>query len=144
MLQRIIKSNVFVTAGIILLAFTTLSYGPKVTVPGNSVTRIILSPSTPNILPNNQKVNISFSYTTNQAAGVRIFARPFTAGSPSANYAASSAAISPTGSGTGTQYFMITTGNVTVDQIRFQMFTADQKQLLFEAFIPVHYEFLTP
>lgn len=144
MKQRIIKSKVFIAAGIVLLALTTLSFVHGVMAPGNSVTKINLNPRTPNILLNGQKVMIEFSYTTNEAAGVRIFARPFTAGSPSPSYAASPAPLSPMGSGTGTQNFTISTGNVKVDQIRFQMYNAAQTTVLFEAFIPVYYEFRTP
>lgn len=144
MLQRIIKSNLFAMAGIILLAFTTVSNGTRITTPGNSVTKISLNPGTPNILLNNQKVIITFSYATTEAAGVRIYARPITAGAPTANYGASGAGISPMGSGTGTQNFTISTANVKVDQIRFQMYNAAQTTVLFEAFIPVYYEFRTP
>ena len=144
MLQKIMKSKFFFMAGMIGLALTTDSNGSVGTVAGNSVTRITFNPSTPNILLNNQKVNISFSYATTQPGGVHIFARPISGGSPTVNYAASGAPLSPTGTGTGTQYFTIITGNVTVDQVRFQMFTADQKQMLFEAFVPVHFEYLAP
>ncbi len=144
MQQKIIKSKVFIAACMILLAMTSLSYIPIVFDRGNSVTKVTCNPPTPNILLNNQKITITFSYATTQPEGVRIYARPISDGSPSANYLASSAPISPTGSGTGTQNFTITSGNITVDQIRFQMYNADHSRLLFEAFVPVHYDFLAP
>lgn len=141
MRQRLHRWKAFIAAGIFLMALATLSDVPSATAAGHSVTKITLDPPTPNILLNNQRVTISFSYATTQPGGVQIFARPFASGSRATSYAASDAPISPTGSGMGTQFFTITSGNVTVDQIRIQMFNADQTQVLFEAFLPVHYEF---
>jgi hypothetical protein len=106
------------------------------------VTNISLGPDTPNILRNNQDVTVSFSYSTTEKNGVRIFARPFTNGALSPNYAASGSPLYPasaTGKGSGT--FTIQTGKVVVDQIRFRMYNANQTTLLFEAFIPVYYLF---
>lgn len=134
----------FIMAAIVLLALAAVFEGPSVSAAGHSVTRITFNPPTPNILLHNQRVTLSFSYATTQAGGVRIFARPFVGNSPAPNYTASPAGISPTGSGTGTQFFTITTGNVTVDRVRIQMWNAAQTTLLFEAFIPVHYEFRAP
>ncbi|HMF55875.1 MAG TPA: hypothetical protein VK619_05920, partial [Pyrinomonadaceae bacterium] len=118
MRYRLNNWKAFVAAGMILLSLATLSFGPSVSAAGHSVTRITLDPPTPNVLVHNQKVTISFSYATIQPGGVRIFARPFTGGAATPGYAASGAGISPTGSGTGTQFFTITSGTVTVDQIR--------------------------
>jgi hypothetical protein len=140
----IIHRRSFLTAGMALLFLLTLPYGSSVAEPGHSVTRITLDPPTPNVLTHNQKVTVSFSYATTQAGGVRIFARPFVGSSPAPNYAASGAALSPTGSGTGSQTFTITAGNVTVNRVRIQMLSADQSKLLFEAFLPVYYEFRAP
>jgi hypothetical protein len=127
----------FTTAAIILLSLS-------MPAAAHSVTRISLTPPTPNILTHGQRVTISFSYATTQPGGVRIFARPFTAGAASPGYSASPAGISPTGSGTSSQYFTINSGDVTVDQIRIQMWNAAQTTVLFEAFIPVHYQFRAP
>lgn len=133
----------FVTA-MMMLSLVTLSYGTIVVAAGHSVTNITLNPPTPNILVHNQKVTVSFSYATTQAGGVRIFARPFTGGAATPQYAASGAQVSPTGSGTGEQFFTITSGSVTVDRIQIQMWNADQSVLLFQAFLPVNYEFRAP
>jgi hypothetical protein len=144
MRYRLTKFKTFITAGVILLSLATLSYGPSVAAAGHSVTKVTLNPPTPNILLHNQNVTVSFSYATTQPGGVRIFARPFVGASPAPNYAASGAGVSPTGSGTGTQTFTITSGTVTVNRIRIQMWNATQTVLLFEAFLPVHYEFRAP
>jgi hypothetical protein len=107
----------------------------------NAITSIALTPATPNLLAFNQDVNLTFNYSTDVAGGVRIFARPFTNGALTPGYAAHGSPLYATGSGSGNGFFTITSGAVTVDQIRFQMYNADQSQLIFEAFIPVHYQF---
>lgn len=144
MRYKLTNWKTFIMAAMLLLALAIVFEGPSVSAAGHSVTRITLSPPTPNILLHGQRVTISFSYATTQAGGVRIFARPFTGGAASPGYSASPAGISPAGSGTGSQFFTINSGNVTVDQIRIQMWNANQTTLLFEAFLPVHYQYRAP
>jgi hypothetical protein len=105
------------------------------------VRQISLTPFTPNILLVGQNVTVSFRYRTDQAAGVRIFARPFTGGAPTPNYSTCGAPIYPVGAGTGTCSFTITGGAVTVNRMRFQVWNANRTIKLFEKFIPVHYQF---
>ena len=64
--------------------------------PTNIVTNIEFSPDTPNVFKYNQNVNLTFNYTTNQAGGVRIFARPFSGANLSPNYAAHGSPVYPT------------------------------------------------
>ena len=106
--------------------------------PTNIVTHIELSPDTPNVFKYNQNVNLTFNYTTNQAGGVRIWARPFSGANLSPNYAAHGSPIYPIGSGSGTGSFTLTAGPTVVDKVRVQMWDANQTTLLFEAFLPVH------
>ena len=75
-----------------------------VAAPGDHlVTNIDLTPDTPNILRFNESVNITFDYSTTEPSGVRIFARPFTNGALTPNYAAAGSPIYPTSAtGTGT------------------------------------------
>ena len=105
------------------------------------VTDISLTPDSPNILRTNEDVSLSFNYVTNDPSGVRIFVRPFTNGSLTPNYSAHGSSIYPTGSGQGSGFFTITSGEVVVDQIRIRMTNADQSVVLFEAFLPVYYLF---
>ena len=107
----------------------------------NLVTQVSLKPRTPNILRLNQNVTINFTYVTNEVGGVRIFARPFSGGSLTPNYAASGSPLYPVGGGAGSGSFTITSGNPTVTKIRFQMWNDSQTTLLFETFIPVSYQF---
>ncbi len=108
------------------------------------VTHIALSPDTPDVLKFDQNVNLTFNYITRQPGGVRIWARPFTNGALTPNYAAHGSPLYPTGSGSGSGFFTITTGQVVVDQIRIQMWDDNQTTLLFEAFLPVYYRFRSP
>ncbi len=105
------------------------------------VTGISLTPSSPNILSDGQQVSITFQYVTTESSGVRIFIRPFTNGSLTPGYGAHASPVYPAGSGQGSGYFTIYTGEVVVDQIRIQMWDAAQTTLLFEAFLPVYYLF---
>jgi len=105
------------------------------------VTNIALTPDTPNILAFGQNVNITFDYTTTEAGGVLIFARPMTGSDLTPNYAAHPSPIYPVGTGTGSGYFTIVSGNVTVDKIRFRMLNANQSKQFLDITIPVHYKF---
>jgi hypothetical protein len=113
------------------------AFGPA----ANSVTGIGLSPMNPNILDHGQNVNLTFNYQTDEPGGVLIFARPFSHGALTPNYAASGSPLYATGSGTGTGFFTITSGPLIVDGIRFQILNASQTAVLFETVIPVHYQF---
>jgi hypothetical protein len=106
--------------------------------PTNIVTHIEFNPDTPNIFKYGQNVNLTFNYTTNNAAGVRIWARPFSGPGPSPSYAAHGSPIYLSGSGSGTGSFNLTAGPMVVDKVRIQMWTPDQSALLYEAFLPVH------
>src|SRR5262245_44714190 len=109
------------------------------------VTNISLTTDTPNILAFNQHVDLTFDYSTTDAGGVLIFARPFTNGALTPNYAAHPSPLYPTSAtGTGTGWFTISSGAAVVDHIRIQMWNANQTTLLFETFIPVYYLFGDP
>lgn len=105
------------------------------------VSNITLRPDTPNVLGFDQNVNLAFDYVTRQQGGVLIFARPFTNGALTPDYAASGSPLYPIGGGSGTGFFTILTQQAVVDQIRIQMWDAGQTTLLFEAFLPVYFRF---
>ncbi len=107
----------------------------------HAITNVQISPTSATSLQHNQNVNISFDYRTSQAGGVRIFPRPLSGSSLSAGYAASGSPLYATGSGSGTGFFTITSGNVEVDGVRFQMYDANQTTLLQEFVVPVKYKF---
>ena len=110
-------------------------------LPANIVNSIDLTPSTPNVLQFGENVTLALSYTTNEVGGVRIFARPFSGGALTPNYGGNPSPVYPVGSGDASGYFTITDGAATVNEIRLQMWNADQTILLFETKIPVFYQF---
>jgi hypothetical protein len=112
--------------------------------PVNLVTDVTLTPDTPDVLKFDQDVNFTFNYSTRHVGGVRIWARPFTNGALTPNYAAHGSPLYPIGGGSGSGFFTITSGQVVVDQIRIQMWDDAQTTLLFEAFLPVYYRFRDP
>ncbi|MCB0213022.1 MAG: RNA polymerase sigma factor [Anaerolineae bacterium] len=103
-----------------------------------------LNPPSPAVLNFNDQVTITFDYETTEAGGARIFIRPMAGGSLAANYGASGSQVYAVGNGSGSSNFTIVSGAVTVDQLRIQMFNADQSVLLFEDFVPVSYQFKNP
>ncbi len=106
----------------------------------HTVTVTNLNPASPGFLSLNQDITISFSYTTTEAGGVRIFIRPFTEGALTPSYAAEITPLYPTGSGTDTTAFHLTAGtNVHIDQLRIQVFNADQSVMLLETFVDVDF-----
>jgi hypothetical protein len=87
------------------------------------------------------EVNITFDYHTDEDGGVRIFARPFSDGSPTPNYAVHGSDVYPAGDGSGKGWFTILSGGVTVDQVRVFINNADFSELLFETYIDVSYTY---
>jgi hypothetical protein len=110
----------------------------------NSISAVVLTPASPASRMLGDSVKIAFNYTTSEAAGARIFFRPFTNGSLSPGYAAHGSPLYAFGAGTGTAYFTITTGSILVDSIRATMTNADQSSTLLTAFYPVNFTFGNP
>ncbi|MHC4643018.1 MAG: right-handed parallel beta-helix repeat-containing protein, partial [Planctomycetota bacterium] len=107
----------------------------------HNLTNIVMVPPSPAARLNNEYVNITFDYGTTEAGGVRIYARPFTDGSLTPNWNAHGSILYPVGNGSGTGYFRITSGDVIVDQVRFQIKNADSSVVLREIFVPVEYHY---
>jgi hypothetical protein len=101
---------------------------------------IHFSPGRHCAMRNGEYVNISFDYTISTAGGVRIFPRPFTNGALTPSYGASGSDVY-TGSGTGTAYFTITSGEVVVDNVRFEVLNADQSQTILVFYVPVDFHY---
>lgn len=103
------------------------------------VTMFTLDYDTPNVMRSNEHVTLSFHYTTNEPTGVYIWAFPFTNGAYTPNGGGNPSPVYPMGSGTGTGFITVLSGDVVVDQIRIQMWNQAQTELLFETFLPVYY-----
>ncbi|MCC7464981.1 MAG: T9SS type A sorting domain-containing protein [Saprospiraceae bacterium] len=108
------------------------------------IENVKLCPPSPARLEHNNRVNIQYSMYNDEGQPVRIFVRPFTQGSPSPAYAASPSPAYAVGGGQADDYFTITSGGVVVDQLRFQVTTDDQSEVLAEYFLPVQYTFGNP
>jgi hypothetical protein len=130
-----------VRSGTITVAGLThsVTQGPA---PRHEVTNIVMTPSSPASLVFSDEVNITFDYHTDEDDGVRIFARPYSDGSPTPNYAVHGSDVYPAGDGSGTGWFTILSGGVTVDQVRVFINNADFTELLFETYIDVSYDFI--
>ena len=107
----------------------------------NRIFDIQFDPLSPAALLNDEDVNLSFSYTTDVAEGVRITAHPFTNGQASPGQAFAGSPLHPAPGGDATKFFTILNGTVHVDQVRLQMWTDGQTELLFETFVDVDYQF---
>ncbi len=121
-----------VVLGVLLLGAASPAWG-------DAMSNIQFDPGSVSAMRFNDRVDITFDYDVQTAGGVRIFARPFTEGSLTPNYAASGSPLYPEGTGTGSAYFTIQAGNTVVDDVRFQIWNADQTVMLLEFFVPVTY-----
>jgi hypothetical protein len=104
------------------------------------ISNIRFSPGPVCSVPFGQYVNLTFDYSITTPGGVKIFPRPFTNGALTPQYGASGSPLY-TGTGSGTAYFTISSGDVTVDHVRFRVYNSDQSQLILEFFVPVMYKF---
>lgn len=108
----------------------------------SSLSSIVLDPPSPLQISFNQEVNITFNYTTDESSGVRIWAFPhFTSQNMPKEFSTNSSGIYPVGSGKGTAFIMVSSGETIVDQIILQIWNADKTVLLYETKLPVNYHF---
>ncbi len=89
---------------------------------------------------NGDHVTVTMGFTTDEAAGVRIFARPYTAGNLTPGYGGNPSPLY-TGSGTATVWFTVLSGNAVVDEIRIEVFAADNVTLLRRFWIKGRFRF---
>ncbi|KPK78130.1 MAG: hypothetical protein AMJ79_00740 [Phycisphaerae bacterium SM23_30] len=105
---------------------------------GNSITNINMVPASPSLLITGQDINITFDCATMDPLGAYVFARPYTNGVVTYDYAASGGDYF-TGTDSGTQSFDINTDNQRIDQIRFYMYNNDKTVILVDFFVDVDY-----
>jgi len=110
----------------------------------HSIDNIVFDITSPATLEFGENITVTFDYETEEAGGVRIWARPMTCGGTTTNYAAQGSPVYPVGTGNGSGYFTITQGANVVDQVRFQMKNEDQSVMLLEIFVDVNYSFASP
>ncbi|PHI20405.1 hypothetical protein CEQ90_08065 [Lewinellaceae bacterium SD302] len=87
-----------------------------------------------------ERAEFEFYYSTDEAAGVRIFGRPFTNGALTPGFGAHGSGLN-FDEGTFEGWFTINSGDVVVDEIRVTIVNDDQSEILREFYIPVEYHF---
>jgi hypothetical protein len=87
-----------------------------------------------------QQLVIDFAYETTEAAGVRVFARPWADGAPLSGYSASPSSLLPP-SGTGEQRFSFPTPDVDMTDVHFRVTNGDQSEelLVFDVPLPLYW-----
>jgi len=108
---------------------------------GHDISNVVFVPPSPADLDFDEHVDYTFDYVTEEPTGVRIWSQPMAGGEPASSWLVSGSPIRPVGTGSGSGYFSISSGAVTVDQVRMYMWDADQTQFLHEIFIDVEYSF---
>lgn len=125
-----------------LLFQATLPVNYQIRGGANLVSALILTPYAPNVILLGKGVSVKFNYKTNQAGGVRILAVPFTGTTATPNYVTCGSTVYPTGSGTGTCRFTISSGATGVNSLHIQMWNATKTKMLIQQAIPVSYRFV--
>jgi hypothetical protein len=123
---------------ILLTLLTFLLAGPAF---ADYLGGITFDTESPSYLPHGYLVNMTIDYKVDETGGARVFARPYTLGSPTPGYAASGGPLVGPGTGTASQYFTINYGESVVTHVRFTLVSPDQTETYLELFVPVHYVF---
>ncbi len=114
-------------------------------VPAKSyeVSIISTSPESPSTICLDEWITINFNYKSDDD-DVLVFIRPMTEGDLTPGYAAEPSSLLPNGNGSSITKFKIMSGDkVSIDQLRIQMFNADQSELLFEEMIDVEFNMVS-
>ena len=111
----------------------------------HTITNIQISPSSPATLDADERVNVTFNYSTTEETGVRIWPQPYRDGVYASGGAYSASSIYPEGEGSGSGFVTLLSSRISVptsiNQIRFLMRDADQTQILFDTLVTVNYTF---
>jgi hypothetical protein len=123
----------------VLAAIVTLALAPPAT--SNTISNVDFDPDSPATLPFGEFVDFTFDFDVSEDA--RIFGRPLFEGVLRPDYLAHPSPLY-SGMGSGSGFFTIGDTGLPVayvDEIRFQIFNADQSMLLHEIFVPVDFTF---
>ncbi len=92
-------------------------------------------------LVHSEQVNVTFDYASSHDGDVRLYVFPYSNGttSPDSRYNPSGLYSTPRGSGSG--YFRIASGDVTVDQVKIVMQNEDNSNVLHEKIIQNSYDY---
>jgi hypothetical protein len=90
---------------------------------------VVLTPPAPAILSHDEMVELVITYTNNNPDRGYLYTHPFTGPNPTPNLYGPYRTYAGVGSHVVTQGFQITTGDVLVDRLRFQMRNLDEDEL---------------
>jgi hypothetical protein len=107
---------------------------------GFAIRNVVFTPASPATLAPGGRVNISFDYFSKED-NVLIFARPFTNGSLTPNYAAQGSPDYPAGHGSGTAWFEIDSPNLHVDAVRFEIKKQSPEVIYYTDYVPVSFRY---
>jgi hypothetical protein len=109
----------------------------------HTISNVVFNPQWPATLNYGERVRIGFDYSTNDKSAVYVFMHPFLNGSVTPGYLYSGTNFYHPWEHKGEIDFTISlqSGQVVVDQIRFQIMNVIQTKILYEVFVPVSYTF---
>ncbi len=96
----------------------------------HAIENIVAVPAAPAILTNGTQAGFTFDYVTDCANDVLIYVRPLSGGVRPPNVQGHGSDDYPTGTGSGSGWFTITSGDVEVDALEFWMEDAATREVL--------------
>jgi hypothetical protein len=120
----------------------TARFRPQVIIPTN-ISNVVFNPPWPITLDYGDQVTFEFNYYIDERIPVNIIPRPFSNGTIAPGYIASGSTQYDFFQGKGKSGFTINaqSGQVNVDQVRFEVANVYQSTVLYEFFFPVKYTF---
>jgi hypothetical protein len=109
-----------------------IDYGP------HALQNFDFNPASPAIMTNGEHLDMTFDYLTDEASGVRIYARAAYLHNPLMGISSAGSPLYPAPSGMGDFWMTYNTPKVA-DSIRFQMVSEDQSVMYFEWFQPGYF-----
>ncbi len=89
----------------------------------------------------NQYAMFKFNYSASGSGKVRFIARPYEGGRVAAGWVRGESPVGVPGTGTGQVSFSISSGPVTIDEVRVQMWDVGETRLLAETSVATNYHF---
>ncbi len=105
----------------------------------NFITNVQLSPASPSSLSRNDRVIVKFEYETINTDGVRIWSKPYSAGSVLPGQSFQASPLYAIGKGQGESFFTVTSDVEKIDEVRMEMRTESTNILLREEILSVDY-----
>ena len=101
----------------VTLALLALAVLIPSTASGIAISNIVCDPASEAAPQFGQHVNVSFSYTVDVAAGARIYVLPYSHGAITPHSSNSGSPLYAQGSGGGSSWFSVDTGEALVDDL---------------------------